>query len=386
MKLFFARGERKVEYVELVYDLIFVYLVSRNTSLLETTEGGFITMSVLLTYLASSMAILQIWYVGTLYINHYGDGSLREHLMLFVNMYMMYFMAEGIRKDWGPVYFRYNAAWSVILLNMALQFYLTGRKQTEDIFRLHCRRYSVMLLIEAGIVIASIPIYSYTGYAFSPWALVFAAILLLATRGVEGRLPANFPHLAERVMLYIVFTFGEMVLGITGYFDDGLSAETFYYSAMAFAIVVGLFSGYGHYYNHLMDPDTQTVGTDYMALHIVMLLALNNITVALIFMQRAWVLALPKTLFLVVSIFVYYLCLLATQKYAKYRIKRVGMFYGGFFAVFAVYAAAMLLTSRLPMLNIGLTAAFIYLQLYMLHYGGKTLHSGEEIITGGSDE
>ena len=172
----------------------------------------------------------------------------------------------------------------------------------------------------------------------------------------------------------------------SGYFDDGLSAETFYYSAMAFAIVVGLFSAYGHYYNHLMDPDTQTVGTDYMALHIVMLLALNNITVALIFMQRAWVLALPKTLFLVASIFVYYLCLLATQKYAKYRIKRVGMFYGGFFAVFAVYAAAMLLTSRLPMLNIGLTAAFIYLQLYMLHYGGKTLPSGKEIITGGSDE
>ena len=33
--------EKKVEYLELVYDLIFVYIIGRNNSLLQQTENGF---------------------------------------------------------------------------------------------------------------------------------------------------------------------------------------------------------------------------------------------------------------------------------------------------------------------------------------------------------
>ena len=34
--------EKKVEYLELIYDLIFVYLIGRNNSLLQQIEDGFI--------------------------------------------------------------------------------------------------------------------------------------------------------------------------------------------------------------------------------------------------------------------------------------------------------------------------------------------------------
>ena len=66
--------DRKVEYIELIYDLIFVYLVGRNCSLLYTTAVGFIIPLDYFSYMTSTMVALQIWYLSSIYINHYGDG------------------------------------------------------------------------------------------------------------------------------------------------------------------------------------------------------------------------------------------------------------------------------------------------------------------------
>ena len=37
--------EKKVEYIELIYDLIFVYIVGRNNLLLHDFAGGFVAPS-----------------------------------------------------------------------------------------------------------------------------------------------------------------------------------------------------------------------------------------------------------------------------------------------------------------------------------------------------
>lgn len=42
--------EKKVEYVELVYDLIFVYIIGRNNLILHNTEGGFVSVTTFLAY------------------------------------------------------------------------------------------------------------------------------------------------------------------------------------------------------------------------------------------------------------------------------------------------------------------------------------------------
>ena len=42
------KNEKKVEYLELIYDLIFVYVVGRNRSLMHHLEGGFIDPDIFL--------------------------------------------------------------------------------------------------------------------------------------------------------------------------------------------------------------------------------------------------------------------------------------------------------------------------------------------------
>ena len=161
------------------------------------------------------------------------------------------------------------------------------------------------------------------------------------------------------------------MLGITGYFNDGFSLHAIYFSLMAFAIVVGLFSSYGYYYNHLLDEETKTSGLAYMILHIVMIFSLNNITAAMEFMEKPLVPRLPKTIFLVVSVLVFFICLLMTQRYSKFSVGKHRHVYRKFVIGAAVYIAAALLVYRWDMAGIALTAAFIFKQLYELHFGER---------------
>lgn len=51
------REEKKVEYLELIYDLIFVYIIGRNNSLLHHVENGFVPAAAFLAYVLCSLAV-----------------------------------------------------------------------------------------------------------------------------------------------------------------------------------------------------------------------------------------------------------------------------------------------------------------------------------------
>ena len=83
------KDEKKVEYLELIYDLIFVYVIGRNNSLLHDITNGFVTGSTFIAYILCSLAIIQIWNFSTYYINMHGRNGLRDHIFLFINMYLL---------------------------------------------------------------------------------------------------------------------------------------------------------------------------------------------------------------------------------------------------------------------------------------------------------
>ena len=88
-------------------------------------------------------------------------------------------------------------------------------------------------------------------------------------------------------------------------------------------------------------------------------------------MEKPLVPRLPKTIFLVVSVLVFFICLLMTQRYSKYSVGKHRRVYRKFVIGAAVYIAAALLVYRWDMAGIALTAAFIFKQLYELHYGER---------------
>ncbi len=316
----FGKEEKKVEYVELIYDLIFVYIIGRNNSLLHNIVDGFIPMETYLTYLVSSLVILQVWYFTVLFINRYGSNHISEYIGLFINMYLLYYMADGTRAAWQSYYAKYCVAWGLILLNLAFQYFLKLRRTgaAEPLLRNHIKLNILILALQAGIVFVSIPVFDASGFPLVPIALIFGFVTMAAFGSALKMLRVDFAHLTERIMLFVVFTFGEMIISIAVYFNGGLSFTSIYFSIMAFLIVVCLFMTYGYFYDHVIDRERCNSGMLYMLVHVFLILALNNLTVSLEFMQEPEVSIMAKNIFLVVSFLAYFIFLFALQAFAKH--------------------------------------------------------------------
>ena len=127
-----VKAEKKVEYLELIYDLIFVFVIGRNNSLLHITDGGFVSLGGFVSYVVCTLAVIQIWNFTTYYINVFGRNGIREHISLFFNMFLMYFIAEGTGKDWADYYVQYHIAWALILLNIGIQYLIELRNHKDD--------------------------------------------------------------------------------------------------------------------------------------------------------------------------------------------------------------------------------------------------------------
>ena len=368
--------EKKVEYIELIYDLIFVYVVGRNNSLLHSFSDGFVAVEAFLAYVLTTLAVIQIWNYTTYYVNIYGRHSVREHVFLFINMFLLYFMGEGTRTDWQSYHAQYHVAWALILVNIGIQYLIEWRNQRE--LRGDWKqsgRMAAILFAEAAIVLADILLFRRTGTVWLSLAAVLFGIcaVLLLGKHMVGDL-VDFPHLSERAMLYVVFTFGEMIIAAASYFDGEVSIRSTYFALLAFLIMVGLFLSYGVFYDRIIDREKKSSGLGYMILHIFLVFAMNNITNGLEFMREEEVDILPKSLFLIGS-FVLFFCFLFAlgSRYAKARCRKYDLLCLRAGAAGVAFIVLMVLFREEMMINITLTVVFVFSMFLMLYRYGKAM-------------
>ncbi len=159
-------------------------------------------------------------------------------------MYLMYFIGESTRQDWHGYQDQYHIAWGLILINIGVQYWIELRNHKADVWnRDMIKKMICTLFVEAAIVLVS---------AFMPptWSVVASYVAILAGilmtvigRTRSGGQAIDFNHVTERAMLYVVFTFGEMIIVLADYFnlEGGFNPRVIYFSLMAFIVVVGLF-------------------------------------------------------------------------------------------------------------------------------------------------
>ena len=355
------KEEKKVEYLELIYDLIFVYIIGRNNSLLRQVEGGFVTGSTFMIYVFCTLAVIQIWNYSTYYINMNGRNGIRDHIALLLNMYLLYYIGEGIGPHWDSYQKKFHVAWALILINLGVQYAIEFRGHRGRLVEERTiRRMMIVLFGEAALVLAVLPFYNNTGMFLAPVPILYGMVMTLIFADKNKAELVDFPHLSERAMLYVVFTFGEMIIVIASYFDEAFTLNSVYFSAMCFLIVVGLFLCYEVLYDRIIDREMKTTGINYMIIHIFLIFALNNITTSLEFMRDEQVLLWPKILFLIGSLLLYYFCLFALQLYAKEEFRLCRRFMGPIIVTTIAFVGAMILLRENMRLNILATVIYAF--------------------------
>ena len=366
------KKEKKVEYLELIYDLIFVFIIGRNNALLHHVDNGYVTQGSFFAYVVCTLAVIQIWNFTTFYINIYGRNGVRDHVFLFINMYLLYHMADGISVGWESSFYRFNIAWALILVNIGVQHIIELRNQKDAPWEtMQLKRKAAILFIEAALVGVHVLVYSLTGVSVAYIPIAFGIVATILSGNLNRMVPVDFAHLSERAMLYVVFTFGEMIISLSSYFTGEITASGIYFSIRGFLIVVGLLLSCGVLYNRIIDRETITHGTGYMMIHVFMIFALNNISVALEFMRDGEVNLLQKTVLLVGSMVLYFTFMFLTEKYAKHKCAFTRKNALTLCAFASCFIASMLLLRELPYANIAVTVVFVYAVFIMLYLQGK---------------
>lgn len=372
----FGKEEKKVEYLELVYDLIFVYIVGRNNALMHNFENGFTTLDSFSAYVFCTLAIIQIWMFSTFYINLHGRNSVRDYVFLFINMYLLYHMSTGISVNRTDNAYRFCIAWAMILVNIAVQHFIEARNHKAAPWELKQLYVRGGIIITEALLVAAITVfYACTGISLTYIPVIFGIVATSLSSRINMLVPVDFGHLSERAMLYIVFTFGEMIIVISSYFSDELTPNNLYFSLMAFLIAVGLLLSYGVLYNKIIDREKTTNGTLYMLIHVFLIFSLNNISVALEFMRDEEVENFPKTLFLTGSFVLCFTFMFLLGFYAK---KRCG-FNRGFVLMLTgliiSFAVLMLIFRENMYVNIAISATYVFGVFAILYYRGKRMEA-----------
>ena len=358
---FLKQDEKKVEYVELIYDLIFVYMIGRNNSLVSHLSGGFFDPSLYLTYVLVTLITIQIWYLTTLFINRYGSNEFSEYIGLFINMYLLYYMADGTNLQWEQDFYKYNIAWMLILANIMVQYLLKMKRPEYSTpwEKINMMFFVRLLAAMIAVIAVFMIVFRFTGLPLTPLAMLAGIIITIINRKKLDLVAVDFPHLTERVMLYVVFTFGEMIISISGYFKGEVTLTRIYLTLCAFLIVVGLFMSYGFLYDHLLDREMSISGNGFMIIHIFIIFALSNLTMALEFMPESEVALIPKTIYITASFVVYYIFIFLLAPFTK--------FYNGEMLSFRYFGITLLLFVILmavfynhPLVNIAVSVALTF--------------------------
>ncbi len=280
-----AVKEKKVELIELFYDLIYVYAISRLTMLIEEPEGGIIPLFGFFRYLVVCFVILQAWLYLTNYVNRYGRWEWYEYGLTAVNMTATVYMANTISPQWNEMSPTFNLAMLVMLLCVAGMYLIQAVIKEQDtaaaknsltILSVDCLLYFAAFLaslFQAGYLVIWLDVAAVLAGAFLPFFI----------RGHFSADIISFPHLAERFELITIITFGEGIVGMTEFFDvKNFSMRP----VLVFAVILLLFGCYVTQIHYLCNHHRVDRALRLMLSHYFVVMAVNLITVAFKFLEN----------------------------------------------------------------------------------------------------
>lgn len=277
--------EKKVELIELFYDLIYVYAISKLTLLIEEPEGGIIPLSGFLRYIVVCFVILQAWLYLTNYVNRYGRWKWYEYALTAVNMTATVYMANTISTEWNQMSLTFNLAMLVMLLCVAAMYFIQARIKEQDIGA--AKNSLTILTVDCLLYFAAFLASAMNADQMVIWvdvaAVLVGAFLPFFIRGKFDISIISFPHLAERFELITIITFGEGVVGMTDFFDVRNFSM---HPVLVFAVVLALFGCYVVQIHYLCNHHRVDRSLRLMFSHYFIVIAVNLITVALKFLEN----------------------------------------------------------------------------------------------------
>lgn len=201
--------ERRVSWLELFYDLVFVVVISEIAHVLSIQ----VSWAGVLAYILLFVPAWWMWIGGTYYNDRFETADVSHRLSTFLQMIpvaaLAVFAHDGTGKNAVPFAVAYAAGRVVILA-----LWLRGGWHNAE-FQPVAYRYAVGFALSAVFWIASIFVDSPLRFGLWAIALTIDLITPLWTLRHQVKLPdLSSSHLPERFGLFTIIVLGEVVAGV----------------------------------------------------------------------------------------------------------------------------------------------------------------------------
>lgn len=222
---------KKTEWLELLFDLVFVITFSSVINSAQLGEGSLIFEG--LKFLLFTLSLWWMWMIHTIITNRYGSDSNFYKQVTFLLMFIVLLFNSTIASDTYLVIKGVNLLFAVYLLvTSMLNIYTCQIKPESKVF---LKRVNNVMYITAAILLFSLffgPLFGYISLTInliinilSPWYYVSQSV----------QVPIKTAHFHERHGLLILIVLGESLLSIA---VDIQNDHNYFLSILMFLIVI----------------------------------------------------------------------------------------------------------------------------------------------------
>ena len=266
--------EKKVSWLELFFDLIFVTAVSFTTRLfieIEHHPGQILFYG--LEYLLMVFPMFWLWTGQTMLLNRFSQDIQRPGLVMMPQMFFFILMTASLDFNFNHTYHTYLLGYLGVRALTAGEYWLAARRLTgprAEVAGLLGRLFIPGLIIP----LASLLFEGRDRYLVMYSGIAADMILPLFFKDRLSLAPVNLPHLTERFGLFTLITFGEALVAVTSLLV-GHTADysALIFSGLSFLLIAVLWGSYFYGYEKVMDHHRETNGQALLYGHFFILVA-----------------------------------------------------------------------------------------------------------------
>ena len=306
---------KRVEFTELFYDLVFVFAISKTTALIHHLHNGILTWDSILAFLITLLVLVNSWMIQTVFTNRYGKNSLVNMIVMFTNMALLLLLSNVITNDWQATFHYFCSVVGVLSLTLFIQYLIEYRRKECDIENQKSIIYSLYMTgIRAVVAFLSAILPIQIGSILFIIGIFGAFLMPIFNTKQDAAFKINLPHLIERISLFVIITFGEMIMGLANYFTSETFNTT---SILLFLLMIFLFLYYFGQFDHAIDEASNSKGIFLIYSHYPIFIGLIMITVSMSFLVNPEANPLFVTAFFFTGIGLFQAAVLANSPYNK---------------------------------------------------------------------
>lgn len=273
--------EKKVTWLELFYDLLFVAAISKATHVLLHVEHGTISVEHLSKFVLIFIPIWWAWVGQTVYNNRFGRDLSSHRIFMILQLFFVLIMTASLNVDFDAYYIPFFVGYIGSRVLTAVQYVITQKVEVSN-RRDTARFFGTYFWLGIAISAFSLFFDSWIRYAILYAGIAVDILVPLIGRKHLVKTPVHTAHLLERFALFTLILLGESVISMLSVLQsDELTVSSILFAAMAFVLVIGIWWQYFENVEKNVDKAKRTAGQTIMYGHLFIYLSLSMIAASI---------------------------------------------------------------------------------------------------------